>query len=122
MFETNLFSVLSAASGITAITGANIFPVELPKDPTLPALTYRTITSVASPTFTTSGLQRARVEIDCWGSRYLDAVNLRTAVIGALNGYVDANFTILLISFGDVFKNELLQYAATVEFYLFFTL
>jgi hypothetical protein len=118
MLETNLFSVLSAATLITAITGPNIFPVKLPDDPPLPALTYKIVGGAAKGTFTTGGITRARVQIDCWSTQYLQAVTLRAAVIAALNGYVDANLNIQFIQPVDLFDYELLQFQAVAEFYV----
>jgi Protein of unknown function (DUF3168) len=120
MIETDLFSVLSAAASITAITGANIFPVALPTKPILPALTYKFVGGTAKPTFGTGGVTRARVQIDAWGLRYLDAINLRAAVVEAMNGYIDQNMTVELIQTIDDFDYELLQFIAIAEFYIFF--
>ena len=118
MIEQLLYSLLSSTSSITAITGQRIYPLVLPTDPTLPAIEYSFIAGTSSPTLTTKGYKRYRVEINCWGKTYSDAVALRSAVKDALDGYSDGNMSILLISPRDFFDNALLQYRAMAEFYI----
>jgi hypothetical protein len=121
MLETDLNAVLGTTSTITAIVGTNIFPVALPTKPTLPALTYKIVGGTAKSTFGTRGVTRARVEIDCWSTQYLEAITLRNAVITALDGYTDANLSIQFLQPVDDFEYELLQYRAIAEFYVFFS-
>jgi hypothetical protein len=118
MIETSLYAVLSGNSAITAIVGTRIFPLTVPEDWNLPALTYQVISSVSHPTFSTAGEQRIRVQIDCWADTYSDAVSLRAAVISALNGYSDVNFTAQLLNKTDYYEHEALQYRCLIEFYL----
>lgn len=123
-----LFSLLTADSGIAALIGTRVYPVMLPEDPTLPALLYKFVGGASSPTLTTSGMQRSRLEIDCYGATYDDASALRSAVIAALNGFQDelGDGTYLqnaeLLNPGlDFFEDEPRQYRCMVEFYLFYT-
>jgi hypothetical protein len=118
MIEQLLAAVLQAQAGITALCGARIYPLVLPTEPTLPAIDYSFIAGTSSPTLTTRGYKRYRVEINCWGTTYSDAVSLRSAVKDALDGYSDGNMSILLISPRDFFDNALLQYRAMAEFYV----
>ena len=117
MIELKLAAVLTSAPPITALVGTRTYPVTLPTDPTLPALDYKIVGASTSPTFETSGLTKYRVEVNSWGNTYSDAVTLRDAVIGVLNGYQDANLTINLIQPTDFFDSDLLQYRAMAEFY-----
>jgi hypothetical protein len=118
VIEQLLYALLSSTASITAITGPRIYPLLLPQDPTLPAIDYSFIGGSSSPTFTTKGYKRYRVEINCWGNTYSDAVTLRSTVTAALDGYSDGNMSILLISPRDLFDHELLQYQAMAEFYV----
>jgi hypothetical protein len=65
------------------------------------------------------GVQRYRVEVNCWGDTYDDAVSLRYAVVKALSGYTSGNSSIQYLMPQDDFDNDLLQYRATAEFYVF---
>jgi hypothetical protein len=118
VIEQLLYALLSSTTSITAITGPRIYPLQLPQDPTLPAIEYSFIGGSSSPTFTTRGNKRYRVQIDCWGNTYAEAVTLRSAVKDALDGYSDGQMSILLISPRDFFDHELLQYRAMAEFYI----
>ncbi len=119
MIELDFATVLSAPAAITAICGTRIYPLVLPTDPILPAIDYSFVGGSATSTFDTTGSKKYRVEVNCWGDTYSDAVTLRAAVTAALNGYLDANLKILLIQPRDFFDRELEQYRAMVEFYLF---
>jgi hypothetical protein len=120
MIETDLFTVLSTATAITALASTRVYPVALPTDPTLPAMTYMFVGGSGQPSFNTRGMQRARVEINSWGDTYSDAVTLREAVIQTLAGYSDENFSAMYMQSTDFFDHELLQYRAMAEFYVFY--
>lgn len=94
MLETALYAFLGQQGAISALVGARIYPLLLPQNPTMPALTYQIISTVpdyvlAGP----SGLVAKRVQINCWASRewampgYTTAQNVATAVRKALDGY-----------------------------------
>jgi hypothetical protein len=87
MIEAGLFNLLSGSSGIASFCDSRIYPVILPEDPQLPALTYQLISAQPSPTLTTSGMQRFRIQFDCWAETYADAVGLRAALTETLNGF-----------------------------------
>jgi hypothetical protein len=121
MIESAFYSVLANCPAITALAGSRIYPLVIPEDSTLPAIDYGIIGGSSTPTFTTPGTSRYRVEINCWGHTYGDAVTLRGAVITNLSGYLDVNMSIQLIQPQDFFDHELLQYRAMAEFYIYFT-
>jgi hypothetical protein len=120
MIESSLFDVLSTAAAITSLVGTRVYPVVLPTDPTLPALVYLFVGGTGQPSFSTRGMQKARVEINCWGTSYSSAVTLREAVIQTLAGYSDENFEAMYMQSIDFFDHDLLQYRATAEFYIFY--
>ena len=122
MVETDFRFALSSASAVTAICGTRIYPVALPKDPTLPAIDYKFVTGSNTPTFDSMGAQRYRVEVNCWGDTYLDAIGLRYAVVKALSGYTSGALSIQFLMPQDFFAEDLLQFRAMAEFYLLDTL
>lgn len=121
MLEQNIPSVLSAQASIASLAADRIYPIVLPTDSTLPAMTYQIVGSSNKQTMSTHGMQRVRLQIDCWGDTYGDAVTLRDAVATSLDGYQDANVQFLLLSKSDFFERDALQYRALIEFYLFTT-
>jgi hypothetical protein len=119
MIEQNIYQLLSTAPAITALIGTRAYPVVIPDDPTLPAISYSIVGSSAKATFTTAGTQRFRIEVNCWGSTYGSAITLRAAVISSLNGYSNGTVSIQYLMSQDLFDDELLQYRAICEFYAY---
>jgi hypothetical protein len=122
MIELLFAALLQSSAPVAALCGKRIYPLLIPQDSPMPAVDYSFVGGSATATLTTTGVQRYRVEVNCWGTTYSDAVTLRAAVIAALNGYLDTNMSIQLIQPRDFFDHELLQYRAMVEFYVYFTL
>lgn len=127
MIETALYTVLSTAPEIIAITTSDrIYPLVLPTDPTLPALTYQIIAAVPLQPGLTPGVSvvKYRVQIDAWGTTYPDAVTLRSAVIDTLIPFTGAVGSvniqrILPLNQTDFFVHQALQYQCRAEFYIF---
>ena len=68
--------------------GQNVFPLLLPQDPTLPAVTYQQISSVQTHQMGTSApLYRVRVQVDVWGETYAQVRALANEVAGQLNRF-----------------------------------
>jgi hypothetical protein len=124
MVETALFTALSTSAAVSALAGTRIYPAVLPKDPTLPAVVYHFVGGANQPTMDTRGKQRSRVQFDCIGETYLDAVTLRKAVVQTLAGYRCADFQsqILNATGSDGFDQDLLQYVAIAEAYVWYSL
>jgi Protein of unknown function (DUF3168) len=121
VIETALYQVLQAQPAIAAITAGAVYPILLPIDSPLPALTYQIVGSSSAQTQATHGMQRIRLQVDCWATTYLGAVTLRDVVANSLDGYEDSNFSALLLSRTDFFEDAALQYRAMLEFYIFTT-
>jgi hypothetical protein len=123
MIGDALFSVVTGASAVSSLIGMRFYPAVLPKDPTLPAAVYRFVGGSNTPTMDTRGFQRSRLQIDCFGDTYSDAVNLRKAIAQTLGGYSSAEFTSQILTIGsDGFDQDLLQYVAILEIYCWFSL
>jgi hypothetical protein len=118
MIEQTIYDALQDAS-ITAITSTRIYPVRLPDEANLPAIEYSIIGGAVSPTQDTHGTQRLRLEVNCWGATYADAVNLRYAIIQALDGYKQVGVLIKYLMPQDIFDHDLEQYRAIAEFYVY---
>jgi hypothetical protein len=119
--------LLNGLQALVAIeTGAYLFPVILPENQALPALTYQIVGGVSYPTFNTSGMQKQRVQFDCYGKSYLSAATVRATLIAALNGYKGTLADGMVLQFAnyiqsvDHFEDDARQFRCTCEFYLFF--
>lgn len=83
---------LEAVSGVTDLVGtgddARIYPVKLPQNVTLEAISYRIITDVQEHAMGSDvGVSHARLSVDCWGNDYDEAVALALATHAALSRF-----------------------------------
>jgi hypothetical protein len=122
MIEQNIFTLLSTSALITPLIGTRSYPLVIPEHSSLPALCYSIIGGSNTATLTTTGVARWRLEVNCYGETYSDAITLRNAVTKTLNGYMDNSMNIQLIQPRDFFDDDLLQYRAMAEFYVMFSL
>ena len=112
MIELTVASILSSAPAISALVGTRVYPVTIPTDPTLPALDYKIVGGSSTATQDTYGNQRYRLEVNCWGDTYSDAVTLRAAVVATLSQYSADGVFISYLMPQDFYDDELLQYRA----------
>jgi len=93
IFEATLASEIMGNSAVASIAGDRIYPLRLPANPTLPAATYRLISSPRVLTQQGAKMTRPRYRWDCWALVYDDAVALAVAIAKAsgtsFNGWVD---------------------------------
>lgn len=76
---------------INALVGTRIYPNVLPANPTMPAMTYRTISAPRGYAHSSRSLQGAtvteRVQLSCWGASYSTAKQLAATVRTSFSGY-----------------------------------
>ena len=125
--EDGLDNLLRTDAAINAIIQQRAFPDKLPEQVAYPALTYSILVGTGTRTLTDPGLQKWRIQVDCWGTTYADAKNLRAAVMKELNGYSgilsDGTFLQLMELIGPIFlpyDTAALTYRCPCEFYLYF--
>ena len=83
--EQALFSRLDGFAGLTSLVVSRIYPLVLPQNPTLPAVTYQRIDGIREDGIAGShGLAHPRIQIDSWGSTYTSAKDVATQVRTAL--------------------------------------
>jgi hypothetical protein len=119
MIEQVFFAALSSAPSVEAIASTRIYPLVLPEEAQLPAISYLFVGGNSKATQDTRGNQRYRIEVNCWGETYGDAVTLRHTVISELDQYRANNIFIQLLQPVDFFDHESLEYRATVELYVY---
>jgi len=90
MIETNLVELLLADATVTSIIADRLYPVLLPDESPLPAVTYQVIST--TPLYALDGrinLTRYRIQIDVWAAwpNYAQAKTLAEAIRVVLDGY-----------------------------------
>lgn len=94
--------------------GSRVYPLLLPQDPTLPAVTYQQISSTRMRAMGNDGpMTRARIQLNSWGSSYAEARTLAEEVETALNRFrgVVAGLRVLDI----LLDNEIETYESETE-------
>lgn len=87
----NVHGHLTIHPGLVALIGARCYPLRLPQNPTLPAVTYQRISSVHNPTHDgDTGLRTVRWQVSCWATTYKAAEAVVAQVVDACNGWADA--------------------------------
>jgi hypothetical protein len=87
--EEAMIAKLLATTAVTDLVSTRVYPGSVPQASTMPAIVVNRISG--TPIYTDdgeSGLQTARLELDCWGETYSSAKTVARAVIAALSGFV----------------------------------
>ena len=83
--EAAIYAQLSGDAGVTALVGARIYAQRLPQRPTLPALSYTSISKIRPQAMgVATGLSETRVQVDAWATDYATVRGLADAVRAAL--------------------------------------
>lgn len=88
--EAALFSHLSTYVGVTALAGTRVYPLVLPQQPVLPAVTYQPISETPAQDRDSAALTytRTRMQMVGYGATHDDAIAIRDALRGAMNAFV----------------------------------
>ena len=83
-----VYTILSGASGVTAITSTRIYPDTVPQNAAFPYAVFQVIGT--QPTDTKEGVSKldvVRVQVDCYSENYDTTDTLATAIRAALDRY-----------------------------------
>jgi len=129
MIELGFRTLLANETTISSIVADRVMGMVLDINPVLPAITVQVISSVSGQNLNgVQDLQRMRVQVDCWGENYKDAVKLRGAVMKFLDDFVGTlpDGTYLQnaerVQQIDFFESLARHFRAMCEFNLYFTL
>jgi len=85
--ESEMWGLVTSDPTVQALVGDRIYPGRLPTDPTLPAVTYRLISSPRIQTQTGPAFAQPRYRWDCWSLVYDEAVAVAIAIAIASGGF-----------------------------------
>lgn len=93
MIEAALFGHLSTDAGLSALVSTRVYPVQLPQDADLPAVTFQRISTrpVTHRDSTVPTYSRPRYQFNCWAASFDDAVTLRAALRAAMGTLAQAS-------------------------------
>ena len=86
--ESELYGFLVSNPVISAVVADRVYPLLMPQNTQLPAITYQRISGASEQSMTgASGLAHPRIQLDCWGSTYKDVTVLREVLRQVLQGF-----------------------------------
>lgn len=83
--EVELVTYLGQDAGVAAIIADRFYPLVLPQEPVLPAISYQRISSAVVRSQAGISAQNPRMRFNCWARTYDDAIALEAALIVALD-------------------------------------
>jgi len=121
MIEAGLHGFLTDDTDIAAIVATRVYPIILPQNPTMPAITYQRIsTPRVSSTTGPSGLASPRIQVDCWAETYAAVKALSDTVRTAVDGYSGTmdTFTVygvIVESEQDLYEPDAVYYRTSLD-------
>jgi hypothetical protein len=111
-------ALLVGNPAVAAMVVGRVFPAVLPQGVTLPAIRYAVVDDVPQNSLAgfTSGLRHARVQVDAYGKRYLDAQGLANAIAGAVGSLTGPGLTSLLLSRRDGYEDVTELHRVSMDF------
>jgi len=87
--HTDVYNRLRGNAGVAALVAQRIYPVELPQEPTLPAITYHMLSDPTEHMLNeaTSSFRIASIQVQSWATTWLGAIALSNAVTAAMDGF-----------------------------------
>lgn len=86
--EAFIYNRLAGTAEVAAIVGTRIYRIKMPDNPTLPAITYQTLSHAPTESFDGfSGLRSPVMAIDCWARSAGAVQDLAEKVRIAFHGY-----------------------------------
>jgi len=87
LVETEIYSLLTGNATITRKLNKRVYPVVMPQDPVLPAITYQRISGEKINILGGySGLENPHIVINVWSQKYEEAKAIAEDVHSAMNG------------------------------------
>ena len=90
--QETIYEHLTTNAGVAAIVAARVYPVRLPQEPTLPALTYFRVSGPVEYTRDGVSLTQSRFQISCWAAGYAAVIALASAVRSAMGIFPKVSF------------------------------
>lgn len=114
-----LFSRMTTAASVSALIGQRCYPLTLPQETPLPAVSYQS--EGWGDSQGSGALEQNRVRVAGWATSYAGAIGLAAALVTALDGYQDKAGSPPLIAMAlenrqEVFEPETGLYGVLLDF------
>jgi hypothetical protein len=86
--EEAIYNRATTFAGISALIGTRAYPLQLPQQPTLPALTYTRISNErVSAMGADATVARARIQLSAWGATFTSAKTLAKQILSGFQRF-----------------------------------
>lgn len=113
--EPKIVTLLSGNAGVSALVSTRIYPLILPQDSALPAITYQRVSGGhINSTTGFSDQENPRIQIDSMATTYAGAKTLAAAVFSAMESAT--TYKAILIGDIDIYEDEPEIYRVSMDF------
>jgi hypothetical protein len=122
MLLEGLYTLLQSCTPLTNIVGTRIYPLVLPKNYTVPAVTFGQVSSTTEVHLDRTYVETTSVDINSWALTYSDAAKAQDAINTLLSMYQGtlSDGTVVLYTQSsthpDEFEHDSLLYRCTTTF------
>jgi hypothetical protein len=119
VLEESIFAHLSTVAALTTHVSTRIYPMMMPQNVTLPAISYQRISN--APQYSMSGpcgMDNPRIQVDVWTTGYGAAKAIGDQVRKAMN--TATAFKAVQLSDQDMFEPDLEIYRVSMDFSCWF--
>jgi hypothetical protein len=115
--EPLIIEHLKANVAVAAIAGTQIYPILIPQNTALPAVTIQRISGGQQNTLGGyNGMERPRIQVDCWATSYTTAKKLGAAIRLAMNS--SSEFKAGCESDLDEYDDDSKTFQVSLDFYV----
>ena len=119
MIEDAMYAHLSTVASLTTLVSNRIYPIMMPQDPTLPAITYQRISN--NPQWAMGGacgLDNPRMQIDCWTTSFAASKALGDALRKAMA--MPGTFNAIQLNDQDIYEVDTEIYRVSMDYSCWF--
>ena len=120
-FGEQIFSKLTAATAVTALVATRIYPNKAPQGAGAPRIVFLVVSDVPNNTLdgdVASRQRQARLQVDCYAEKYLDAQALAEAVDSVLGNLSGPGLSGWRENSTDLWDEEAQLHRVLMEFWL----
>jgi hypothetical protein len=117
--SSDIYSLLTNDAGVSALTSTRVYPMNIPQNATLPAITYTQVSE--NPQVNLEGenaLRATRYQFDCFSTTYTGAHALGEALKTAME--TATAFTSIRENMTDIYNNDPEQYRVMMDFSIWY--
>lgn len=109
--------ILNADAAFMALCNGRVFPLRAKQDSHLPRVVYSEVDQLPVNDFQgRTGLTKSRVQIDCYGTKYLEAHRVASHIHRVFDSRLEENPCSLFIVGRDLFDDEAEIYRVSLDF------